>query len=68
MVFLSMLVLFLLSLWSLIAIHVRRFHDLNQTGWLTLMYLIPYVGWIIVGVWCGVIEGTQGSNRYGDPR
>jgi len=57
-----------------IAIQVRRFHDLNQTGWLVLAFgiggQIPLVGiFVALGniVWF-MIKGTDGANKYGhDP-
>ncbi len=58
-----------------IALMVRRFHDLNQTGWLALVFillsvipligLIASVGWLI---WFAM-PGTVGPNKYGaDPK
>jgi uncharacterized membrane protein YhaH (DUF805 family) len=64
----EMIILCIATLWSLIAIHVRRFHDTNQTGWFVLGIFIPYIGWAVVTLWCGFMGGTEGSNRYGDPR
>lgn len=48
-----------------IAVGVRRLHDLNKTGWLYLLCLIPIVGAILLIVWF-VQPGTAGSNQYGD--
>ena len=55
-----------------IALIVRRFHDLNQTGWLYLVFVI--VGFFI-GAFASLImmiwfcfPGTKGHNKYGpDP-
>jgi len=30
-----------------IAVGVRRFHDINRSGWWVLISLVPLVGWII---------------------
>ena len=50
-----------------IAVAVRRCHDQNRSGWLVLIGLIPYVGWLILLVLM-MIGGTAGPNRYGaDP-
>lgn len=57
-----------------IALAVRRFHDLDQTGWLVLVFNllsnIPLIGlFIALGqlIWYAM-PGTQGSNKYGpDP-
>jgi len=50
-----------------LAVQVRRFHDLNKSGWWWFLICLPVVGWIILLVWnCTV--GTRGPNRYGvDP-
>lgn len=55
-----------------IALAVRRFHDLNQTGWLVLAFfvagLIPLVGILAsLGqlIWF-CMRGTVGANKYGD--
>jgi uncharacterized membrane protein YhaH (DUF805 family) len=44
---------------------IRRWHDLNQSGWLALLQLIPGVSLV-----CLIIQlfapGTNGSNNYGD--
>ena len=58
-----------------IALMVRRFHDLNQTGWLVLVFIllsfIPLIGLLAsIGliVWFAM-PGTAGPNKYGpDPK
>jgi uncharacterized membrane protein YhaH (DUF805 family) len=59
---------------GLISLQVRRFHDLGQTGWLVLVFmivgLIPLIG-ILTGlgqlIWF-CFSGTKGPNKYGpDP-
>ena len=54
-----------------LSVQVRRFHDLDQTGWLVLVFAIA--GLIIPGsglaqlIWFA-FRGTDGPNRYGpDP-
>ena len=32
---------------SLICASIRRLHDTNKSGWNTLWYLLPFIGWII---------------------
>jgi len=57
-----------------IMLQIRRFHDLNQTGWLVLAFrfggLLPAIG-TFIGlanlIWF-CVPGTVGPNRYGpDP-
>ena len=58
-----------------IALLVRRFHDLNQTGWLALVFVlvsvIPLVGLLAAFgfiIWFAM-PGTTGPNKYGaDPK
>lgn len=49
-----------------ISLIVRRLHDIDKTGWLCLIGLIPYIGGLIVLV-LTLLEGTKGPNRYGEP-
>jgi uncharacterized membrane protein YhaH (DUF805 family) len=48
-----------------VAVSVRRLHDTGRSGWFLLIYLIPFVGVIIVIVWLAT-EGEPGSNLYGE--
>jgi uncharacterized membrane protein YhaH (DUF805 family) len=51
----------------LLAVQVRRLHDIDRSGWWCLLALVPLIGWIIVLVW-DCTEGTGGDNRFGaDP-
>lgn len=34
-----------------LAVGARRLHDIDKSGWLQLLYLIPFIGWIIVIYW-----------------
>lgn len=55
-----------------IALQIRRFHDLGQTGWLVLVFAvlgaIPGIG-VITAIWQIIwfcIRGTVGPNKFGD--
>ena len=52
-------------LWPSLAIGVKRCHDRDQSGWWWLLGLIPLVGgfWILINL--GILDGTQGRNRFG---
>lgn len=59
---LASLVLFLPG----IAVAVRRFHDLDRTGWWLLISLTG-IGILVLIVWF-CFRGTEGDNRFGpDP-
>lgn len=48
-----------------ISLHIRRWHDLGQTGWLILLGFIPLIN-IIVAILLLILPGTKGHNEYGD--
>jgi uncharacterized membrane protein YhaH (DUF805 family) len=45
---------------------VQRLHDLDKTGWLYLLILVPLVN-IIFGLYMLFARGTDSANRYGNP-
>ncbi len=47
-----------------VAVAIRRLHDTDKSGWLILIGLVPFVGWIILLVFYA-LEGTNGQNQYG---
>ncbi|AEG45528.1 DUF805 domain-containing protein [Isoptericola variabilis] len=51
-----------------IAVTVRRLHDTDRSGFWWFIGLVPFVGGIVLLVFC-VLEGTRGPNRFGaDPK
>ena len=54
--------------WSYLAVHVKRWHDRDKSGWWVLIGFIPIVGFIWTMIECGFLKGTEGENRFGpDP-
>ena len=55
------------TLLPMLAVQVRRLHDIDKSGWNMLWFIIPLVGFILMIVWyCRL--GTVGENRFGpDP-
>ncbi len=47
-----------------VAVGIRRLHDIDKTGWLLLLWMIPIVGWIVLLIWA-CRPGTAGPNRFG---
>ena len=43
----------------------RRLHDIDKSGWYVLIYLIPFIGGIIMLVMCAT-AGTEGKNQFGE--
>ena len=39
---------------------VQRAHDMNTSGWLSLILLVPFAGFVF---W--VVPGSKGENKYG---
>jgi uncharacterized membrane protein YhaH (DUF805 family) len=51
---------------TLLALSVRRWHDIGFSGGMVLINAIPYVGWIISLV-CHLIKSDDAANEYGEP-
>ncbi len=50
-----------------LAVQVRRLHDQDKSGWMILIGLIPFGGFILLIFM--FLEGTAGPNQYGeDPK
>ena len=48
----------------LLAVSVRRLHDLGKSGWMMLLVFVPIVGGILLLVWF-VSDGEPYDNEYG---
>ena len=46
---------------------IRRLHDKNQSGWLSLLMLLPLVN-LFFFVYLSCAKGDAGTNNYGAPR
>ena len=51
----------LAAIWIIV---VQRLHDLNQSGWLSLLNLVPLVN-IFLAIYLLFWPGTEGTNNYG---
>lgn len=45
---------------------VKRFHDMDMNGWLSLAVFVPIVG-LILAILLVFNKGTNGENKYGEP-
>ena len=55
------------AMYSFPLLTIRRLHDLDKSGWLYLIMLVPIINLIFL-VYLLFVKGTVGSNRYGsDP-
>lgn len=50
-------------LWVYFAAAAKRLHDMDQSGWWSLLLLIPLAG-IVVWICFVAIPGTHGRNRF----
>jgi len=58
------LITWLLALVVSVCAGVKRLHDFDQSGWLYLLFLIPFAGFIMLLVL--LLKGSSiGLNRYG---
>jgi len=63
--YMSALAYIFLSIPSLL-IARRRFHDLDHSGWLCLLMLVPFLNGLI-GLYLIFGRGSDGANSYGPP-
>jgi uncharacterized membrane protein YhaH (DUF805 family) len=47
----------------LMAVTVRRLHDVGESGWWLLLYLVPLVGGLVMLAM--LLGGSQDDNKYG---
>ena len=50
--------------YSFFAIAAKRWHDIGNSGWLSLMFLIPLLN-LIALIMLAVLGGEKGPNRFG---
>ena len=60
-------VIFLLYLYFLWVITIRRLHDMNRSGWFSLFFLLPILN-VLLSLYLLFGSGSTGSNRYGPVR
>jgi uncharacterized membrane protein YhaH (DUF805 family) len=56
-----------LLLWPALAVSVKRWHDRDKRGWWALVVFVPVIGWIWALIENGLLAGTVGANRFGEP-
>ncbi|NVJ61552.1 MAG: DUF805 domain-containing protein [Gammaproteobacteria bacterium] len=57
---------FLILLWPVLAMQIKRLHDINLSGWFCVLSLIPYLG-VIFQLIIGFIPGSKSQNKFGTP-
>ena len=51
--------------WTLVAVSIKRWHDMNLSGMMTLLWLIPLIGPIVVIGWLGFGPGKSRHRKVG---
>lgn len=54
----------LLLLYILNIISIKRLHDINRSGWYSLIFILPIIGSIFLIVLCG-LKSDPNNNKYG---
>lgn len=60
------IILLLLVFVFVFSVFVRRLHDLDKSGWLTLLALIPLIN-ALLGIILILWPGSHEPNRFGSP-
>ncbi|MGE8541992.1 DUF805 domain-containing protein [Acinetobacter sp. ANC 3813] len=60
-------ILYLAVLYFTFIFAIRRLHDRNHSGWLSLLFLVPLAN-ILIGLYLVFAPGDAQSNSYGAPR
>ena len=55
---------FVLYMWAMLALSAKRFHDLGNSGWLSLILIIPLFGYFAV-IYLLFARGDDYDNAYG---
>ncbi len=56
-----------LTFWCGVVVTIKRWHDVDRSGWWVLIGFVPVVGWVAQTVMCAWVSGTRGANTYGPP-
>lgn len=54
----------IVQIFFILSLTARRFHDIGESGWFSLLMIVPYVG-LIVCVFLIIMRGIDGENNYG---
>ena len=58
-------VIYLVDLYVGLALGAKRCHDRDKSAWFLAIGLIPLIGAIWLFIELGILDGTQGPNRFG---
>jgi len=58
-------ILMVISIVISVMLIIKRWHDLDKSGWMTLTMIIPLVN-LFIGLYLLFAKGTKGKNRFGE--
>jgi uncharacterized membrane protein YhaH (DUF805 family) len=61
------IIIYIVAIYFSFIFTIKRLHDRNQTGWLSLLMFLPLVN-LFFFVYLSCAKGDAGSNQYGAPR
>ncbi|MCH7380091.1 MULTISPECIES: DUF805 domain-containing protein [Acinetobacter] len=61
------IILYIVFVYFSFVFTIRRLHDRNQTGWLSLLAIVPFVNFIFI-IYLLCAKGTAGENKFGVER
>lgn len=64
LLFVFLAIYLVMAIFIMFSLYIRRLHDMNLTGWLSILLLINPVS-LILYIILQVVEGTDGPNKYG---
>jgi len=59
------IMIWVLAIWSGLAISIKRWHDRGKSGWWIFIAAIPIIGGLWALIETGFLEGDLGPNEYG---
>ena len=59
------IMVWVLAIWSGLAISIKRWHDRGKSGWWIFIAAIPLIGGLWALIETGFLEGDLGPNEYG---
>jgi uncharacterized membrane protein YhaH (DUF805 family) len=60
-------ILYIAFIYYTIILTIRRLHDRNQSGWLSLLIIVPLIN-LFFFIYLSCAKGDEHSNNYGAPR
>ncbi|HOZ51564.1 MAG TPA: FAD-binding protein [Chitinophagaceae bacterium] len=52
--------------WTLVAVAIKRLHDINRSGYWLWLIIIPVIGPLVLIYFLGFKKGTHSRNKYGN--